>query len=121
MDTCKKLHRLPRGIFGFSGSEQDMGLFLEWAEGGFDPGGRPELDEESMQVLVLSESGIHVYYSKCIAVPVARDFWAVGSGANIAMGAMAAGCSPTRAVEIACELNAATGPPVVSMTSGDVK
>jgi ATP-dependent protease HslVU (ClpYQ) peptidase subunit len=112
VDTCQKLHRTSIGIVGFAGSEQSTMLFLEWVEGGCPRDDKPDVGEE-IEALVLSERGLSVYYGKLVEVPVHGEFWAAGSGGNIAMGAMAAGKGPKEAVEIACVLNAATGPPVV--------
>jgi hypothetical protein len=42
-------------------------------------------------------------------IEVASPFYAIGSGAHYAMGAMAAGASPKRAVEIAAQFDGSTG------------
>lgn len=39
-------------------------------------------------------------------------WWALGSGSDVALGALAAGASPRRAVEIACRFDLHCGPPV---------
>jgi ATP-dependent protease HslVU (ClpYQ) peptidase subunit len=41
-----------------------------------------------------------------------NGYYGIGSGANYAIGALYAGADPVRAVEIACELNAFSAPPI---------
>lgn len=50
-----------------------------------------------------------------LANSVQGDFFAIGSGSQLALAAMMAGAGPERAVEIACELDPSSGRPVNSI------
>lgn len=53
-----------------------------------------------------------------VAVTVEDDFFAIGSGAPYAMGALASGMSLKKAIQIAAQYDSATGAEVQTMTLG---
>ncbi len=107
-----KVQRLNGHLVAAVGKTDAIPAFLEWYEKGRPEDSKPELGE-SFEALALTPEGLFQYYERLEPVEVVEDFWAIGRGSDIALGAMAAGASPERAVEIACELNIYTGPPVV--------
>jgi hypothetical protein len=66
-------------------------------------------------VLLVTQAGLFEVDKWCVMEPVYEPFYAIGSGAKLAMGAMEAGASAARAVEIACKRDPYTAPPVVTM------
>jgi len=52
-------------------------------------------------------------------IDIDHEFFAIGSGAAIALGAMAFGASAEVAVEIACRYDTCSGPPVVRASLND--
>lgn len=97
---------------GTAGGVDDAEAFFHWYEHGADVENSPELDNSFMAVL-LNRSGIFVCFASCYPVAIGGEVCAIGSGHEIARGAMAMGASPERAVEIACDLDTGSGPPVV--------
>lgn len=72
-------------------------------------------------VLELRSDGIWVYENTIIPVHIKNDFWAVGTGANFAIAAMALGKSPAEAVALAVEFDPFTNPPIESLKLEDVR
>lgn len=90
--------------YGCAGDSNDCIAFQEWVRGGEKPAFK------SLAVLAVDEAG-HPWYMDEGAKwwPIGRPVWAVGSGADYAIGAMAAGKSAREAVEIATEWDVHTG------------
>ena len=107
-----KVQRINGHLVAAVGKTDAIPAFFEWYEKGRSEDDRPELGE-SFEALTLTPEGLFQYYERLEPIGIVEDFWAIGQGSDIALGAMAAGASPKRAVEIACELNIYTGPPVV--------
>lgn len=68
--------------------------------------------EGSATWLLVYECRLMLLDSDGAVVRPASDWWAIGSARELALGAMAVGASPRRAVEVACELSSACAPPV---------
>lgn len=88
---------------------------IEWIEEGADPNSVPKIeDEDSWMLLVIEPDGrMRTYHSKAPYSAEAFPPFAMGCGAPYAMGAMLAGASARRAVEIACELDVYCGGEIV--------
>lgn len=71
--------------------------------------------EADFTVLVVTEHGLFEVDKWCVLEPVYEVFYAIGSGSKLAMGAMEAGASAQKAVEIACRRDPYTALPVVTM------
>lgn len=81
--------------------------------------GEPE--ENHWQSLVLTPHGLFYYNGVTVPERVHAPFYAIGSGAAIAIGAMAAGASARKAVEAAVGRDPYTRAPVVAMRIRDLK
>jgi len=100
----KKLERHGDIIISTAGTA-DIGTdFIEWLKGGDEP---ETLDD--MDAIVLTPQGIFVYAETIIPVQLEQDFYAIGSGAHAALGAMFCGKNPVEAVEIAAKIDPYTG------------
>lgn len=101
-----KVRRLNDGrIVGVCGSAYNIEPFSEWLN---DGGDKPELPDE-FEALVLRPDGICLCYNnKCQSI-VEELPTASGGGKDFALAALDAGCSPERAVEIACQRALGTG------------
>lgn len=108
-DFCK-VHRLSDGrIAGIAGSAFNVIPFVEWLENGGDC---PELSE-GFDALVLHPDGkCWAYNEKGRFIPEPAPT-AVGSGREIAIGAMLAGASAREAVAIAATRDNGTGGAIV--------
>lgn len=84
---------------------------IEWLNRGAPSDDKPDLPgpDDSFTVMVVTEGGVFIYTDSLVPVPVGNIPWALGSGSEYALGAMAAGASAKRAVEIACTLDVSSG------------
>lgn len=112
--TGIKLYRKNSRIIGFAGDLHQALVFVDWY---FDNKQRkPDLANESdWYALVASSDGLEEWNHALRPVQIMDRFYAIGSGAEIAMGAMEAGASAKRAAEIACKRADGCGLPVVTM------
>jgi hypothetical protein len=111
--TCHKLTRLRDGtIITGTGGWDSLTTFREWYANG-PKSERPRLGD-SFEAFVIKPNGASYWYG-IAALPTRLNigkFHALGSGYQIAMGAMAAGASAIEAVKIACKLDSGTEAPV---------
>ncbi|WP_426287520.1 hypothetical protein [Luteibacter sp. E-22] len=111
----RKIHKLDDGsVVGVSTAT--LGLserFVAWLKGGGDP---KDFDDkfDLRAVLVKPDGALYVaddtpYFSG----PMETDFYAIGSGACYAMGAMAMGATAEEAVRVACEHDGHSALPIM--------
>jgi len=105
----QKIFRVGDSIFGVSGKISQCLRFIEWKRDGGDP---PEYFEEGdVEVLELTAAGaIYWYGDWLVPVVVREEYFAIGTGAPFALGAMRAGATVERAIEIAALYDESTGP-----------
>jgi len=111
-----KIVRAGNALIGAAGSAQDAGTFIRWWESGADLGSLPEIrqygdgDAPNFEILVLRPGPrLTLYTQHFQPVDLEEDFWAIGSGAKAAMGAMHMGASAEKAVEVAAMVDCYTG------------
>lgn len=109
MHTSSKVQQLPDGSRGAgAGIVADIHRFFRSFFG--DPATIPEGEYDT---LVMHLDGRVVHYSgDGLAMDITGTRYAIGSGADFALGAMHAGKSAAVAVKIACELDPNSGLPV---------
>ncbi|HEX7046561.1 MAG TPA: hypothetical protein VF275_03180 [Gammaproteobacteria bacterium] len=113
---CQKIHKIGDSYFGIEGSLTSAYLFLEWlkqdrrdwVEAERNPPSALS-DDDSFGALELCEEGLFLWDGKLTRVPVLVEFYAVGSGCDFAMGAMAMGADAMEAVKVAKTLDPYTG------------
>lgn len=103
---CRKVFWTPYGVFGCAGSGFDVEAYRRWAQG-LVP--RPDRLENLLVLFVDTSRRAWVMTEQLVWVPVDMPRWAIGSGADYALGAMEAGADAMRAVEIASKLDAGCG------------
>jgi hypothetical protein len=91
-------------LYGSTGSAEDKVAFQRWLEQGGDP---PDLDD--VNFLIVAPDGLTMMTERLIPIPIDMPKWALGCGGPLALGAMYAGASAVRAVEIACQLDVHCG------------
>lgn len=110
---CIKMLLSPNGDrVGVSGEMTAMSEFKVWAEAGCDPEKVPNPDGHTCALWITPENVVHIVESGC-AYPITTEFIAIGSGTDIATGAMAHGATAAEAVEIACRYDTQTNFPVM--------
>lgn len=97
-----KLKRLESGaIFVFAG-DSDRGLVLmDWFAKGKDPANWPAFQRAEsgwVQVIIAEGGNLFEYNQEPVGIPVETPYWAWGSGASFALGALAMGATATQAV-----------------------
>jgi ATP-dependent HslUV protease subunit HslV len=105
-----KLYRVGGSLFGGAGNSSDCTAFRRWKEDGAD---KPSKFDDDVSILEIPQDGrVFIWDKALVPYEIRAPFFAVGSGAEIALGAMAAGASAERAVEIACEFASGSLGPV---------
>lgn len=102
-----KVHRLSDGrVMGFAGCVEFIGLVKQFLETGekFDV-------PDKVEFSVLVSDGDSMIYLNEYLVPMSQEgeYFAVGTGAQFALGAMRAGAGMTEALDVAKELDNKSG------------
>jgi ATP-dependent protease HslVU (ClpYQ) peptidase subunit len=110
--SMRKITRTPNGtLVGAAGSAYYIHMFLEWAEKGFNPKKKPPAPDDFTGFIVHPDERAFFIESDLVFYPVSAPFFSLGSGADVALGAMAAGATAIKAVQIAIDYcHACKGP-----------
>jgi ATP-dependent protease HslVU (ClpYQ) peptidase subunit len=115
--TCAdKLYKKNGAVIGFCGEVAQALVFVDWY---FNQkkSRRPDLaSEQGWEAMVLTKQGVFIWERSLRPVPMGEEFYAIGSGAPLAMGAMEYGASASEAVSIACRRDPYCREPVVVQT-----
>lgn len=111
----EKLERIGDEIIGTSGDYAAGVRFLEWVRAG-RPAKRPRLIKD-FRALVLNSKGIFLIDgTDPTPMPVGPTFYAIGSGAPYALGALEMGADLERAVDIAKMYDVYSGGKVTTLS-----
>lgn len=110
-DYGTKIWRVGRVLVGAAGSRGECLRFREWVAGGLV--GSPPLTETNG--IVVSPASV-VCWSEKGCWPVSAPFYAIGTGYELALGAMAHGASADEAVRIAAQFDTRTGGEVTALS-----
>lgn len=117
-----KIRQHPNGgLIGVTTNTPGLGeAFLDWACDPRDDTPFPE-GELSLQAIAVEPTGEVFYYYNSLSPsgPLEAPFYAIGSGALAAMGALHAGASIEQSVEIASFCDVWTGGPVRTLRLGE--
>lgn len=110
MGKVTKIWRIGDRLCGSIGSCADDEAFLEWMRGG----PRPENLSESFDGLLVLRSGLVqiVFPPRAATAVIDAPFFAIGCGADVALGAMEIGATAAQAVAAACRINVYCSAPV---------
>ena len=108
---CGKIYRTRAGIVGMAGESSACLAFAQHFDGEMVP------DEhlKGAAALVLCADGIVLYDESARGERVQEPFFAIGSGAPVALGAMHMGATAREAAKAACRWNNDCGLPVVAL------
>lgn len=98
----KIIHLKDGSIAGVAGSAYDFPLIVKWLNEGADPEKWPDVWSKSEFILLMPDGTVRAYNDKGQFLENELLPTALGSGMDIAIGAMEAGATPKQAVEIAC-------------------
>jgi hypothetical protein len=118
---CIKLYRKFEGtakevILGTAGESFSSLLFCDWFGEGKKPPDRFLTGGADFTVIALTRDGLFEFDRWCRGEQILDDFYAIGSGAKAALGAMHMGATAEQAVEIACRIDPYSRPPVTVMS-----
>ena len=118
-NAVDKLVRMPDGsVCAGAGDSACVAELIAWIAGGASE--KPTFPPDSMTVLqVFHGFRARYFQSRCVPFPVSTTFFAIGSGADYAMGAMAMGALACDAVKIAAQFDSDTGDGIDSITLGE--
>lgn len=94
-------------LFGASGNQALCEKFRVWVVSGME-GDSPFEGADDGNGLIVSKAGV-VCFSTSGSWPVSEPFYTLGSGYQIALGALAMGASAKEAVEVAARFDTMTG------------
>lgn len=108
-----KIFRVNGYLVGFSGAADCAAALLRWFENGADEEAWPDpynKEDPESTMLVVSPAGQVMFYERFpVPIIMENEFFAIGSGADFALGAMQMGADAKTALEVAISLDAYTG------------
>lgn len=108
--VCTKVFKVERDgvvcLYGTSGRADECTAFRRWVLGEAD---RPSLSDEFSVMSIDQKGRIWMAHGQMYWYEIGRQTWAIGSGADYALGAMACGAGAEKAVLVASDLDAFTG------------
>lgn len=117
---CEKLYRKTtskgaEAIIALAGESTPGLVFLDWYGTDRKPSRLLIESGADFTALVLRRDGLWEYDCWCRGERVADAFYAIGSGAKAALGAMHMGATAAEACEIATRIDPYSSPPIVTM------
>lgn len=114
-----KIQRVNGSLIAGCGHTEQVLKFIEWRK---NPDTKPTFEERTWEALELTSDGRILWWgTELMPIEIEDDYYAIGSGSDYAMGAMAMGASPSQAIKIAAIYDPSTGPDVQSLKLGTKK
>jgi len=118
--TTIKIKQTPKYLVGIAGNLDIGQQFIRWVQSDFNVTAKPFVPIDSgydIAAIVVDKKGrIRTYDNLLIPTEYSAKFYALGSGSDFALGAMAHGATAREAVKIAAKFDIATGSPFRSVT-----
>jgi ATP-dependent protease HslVU (ClpYQ) peptidase subunit len=103
-----------RLMVGVCGDIHAALVFVEWLKN--EQSRKPDINNEDFEAIVIGKTGrVTIWTQSLVGLTPRGNFFAIGSGGPVAMGAMHAGKSAVDAVKIACKVDPYTRGPVRSL------
>lgn len=104
---ARKVHRCGGALIGLAGDFASMQMWFEkLRDGTLERGDGDLIDVEALR---LCDAGLSHWTALDGWTPLTEKRWAIGSGADYAIGALMAGATPLKAVRIAITHDAGSG------------
>jgi hypothetical protein len=114
--SVTKIFKIRGSIYGVCGNLEHAMQFIAWRR---KPGDKPILLDSTFEALELTPKGEILWWgSGLVGVPIEDEFYAIGTGAAYATGALEMGAKPAAAIKIAAKHDPATSPEVQTMSLG---
>ena len=108
----QKIHQIDGKLVGCCGTSTHARKFIEWMTHGTAFNLAYDKEEHTFEALVMDGGFLFYFDNELVPLTVDEPYYAIGSGAAYAIGAMDAGASPQRAVELALARDECSGPPI---------
>jgi len=108
---CKKIFKDKTATYAVAGDYAQSLAIIKWMTAGRDPDSEPVFLEPEYEILMVRQGTGYVFSGEthgCEHQPPV----ALGSGRELALGAMGNGATPKEAVEVACSMDPNSGLPV---------
>ncbi|HYE00929.1 MAG TPA: hypothetical protein VEH84_16215 [Alphaproteobacteria bacterium] len=112
--TAKKIFRINDLLVACCGGSDEAEEFRQWLRAGAAQGDRPRFRDDSRfsAMTVDADGAVNIWNKFCVPQLADAPFHALGSGNELALGAMAFGASAEQAVNVACSLDIYSGGPI---------
>ncbi|HWU70789.1 MAG TPA: hypothetical protein VN017_05495 [Pseudoxanthomonas sp.] len=114
--------KIARNANGFlvagSGSLAVVRHWINWVLAGLPAEGQPEVIDESTVLIIDPRGRARLFTDIPVSQPLPRRKWAIGSGSDVALGAMAMGADARTAVKVASQFDVYTGGRVIVLRPG---
>jgi hypothetical protein len=110
--TVTKIYRINDFLVGSCGDLDEVNRFFQWVKDGEKSKDFPlakDCPEWSDGLIIRRDGTMHTYARSYLPVHIEDKLFAMGSGSDFAVAAMACGKNSREAVEIACKFNAHCG------------
>lgn len=108
-----KIHRIGNSLYGGAGDYEPIIMFMRWR---IDPSQVPEFRaEDAFNVLELNPHGLYCWGPRLVPMLIENDFYAIGSGSGVALGALAHGATLQAAIKTASRWDECTGAEVTTL------
>jgi hypothetical protein len=114
--SCGKIFRKAEALIGLAGDDGPGVVFLDWYGSGKP---KPEIlvtGEGDFEALVMTREAVMRFDRWCRGDRWTGKFFAIGSGAAAALGAMHSGATARQAAAIACKIDPFCAGPIRSMS-----
>lgn len=118
--TVVKIARSRTGFLAAGAGEiNSIVPWLRWVERGLKPDEQPDSLHDKSHVIIVDPKGrAYTFEGSTTRLPLRAKFWALGSGMELALGAMAMGADARTAVKVAAKFDVYTGGRIVVLTPG---
>ncbi|MBW1784758.1 MAG: hypothetical protein JRL30_28940 [Deltaproteobacteria bacterium] len=103
-----KIHKHEGCLIGCCGDVQDCVAFVEWFKKGCGEE-KPQVSDHFTAMVIYPDTKICMFGDKLFPHELGANSHAIGSGCEIAIGAMAVGANPIEALAVACKIDTGTG------------
>jgi hypothetical protein len=111
----RKIFTLADGtLVGICGVVNDALKFVDWVSRGYDREKLPTFSEDGFEAITVGPQGVHVWDMACMCIEVSSRYYAMGTGARYALGALHCGRTIEEAVAVSCALDPGSGGKIVS-------
>lgn len=102
--TSEKLFRIGSSIYGVAGNFANCIRFINYRT----DGKLPKFSKDEFDALELNDDGLFLWTSELVPMKINDEYYAIGSGASFALGALDMGADPDVAIRIASKRNPET-------------